>query len=287
MSFLPKKSTLTWLALAALTTFANAAWASATSAPRDMDVPFIVSPPAVTQAMLDIAKVTRHDFVIDLGAGDGRIVILAAKTHGARGLGVEIDPRLVEVARAHAEKAGVAARAHFRVEDLFATDLSPASVITMYLLPDVNLALRPKLLALQPGIRIVSHDWDMGDWRHDDMRVVANPDKTVGLEKTSKIFLWTVPANVGGKWCARQANAAGTPSRMLALEVVQQYQNINGTLTVRAGENKPTQQHFRTTLDGRRLVIPIGGAALPAVADNDRITLTMPSQVLVFQRGGC
>ena len=287
MSFLPKKSTLTWLALAALTTFADAAWASATSAPRDMDVPFIVSPPAVTQAMLDIAKVTRHDFVIDLGAGDGRIVILAAKTHGARGLGVEIDPRLVEVARAHAEKAGVAARAHFRVEDLFATDLSPASVITMYLLPDVNLALRPKLLALQPGIRIVSHDWDMGDWRHDDMRVVANPDKTVGLEKTSKIFLWTVPAKVGGKWCARQAKAAGKPSRMLALEVVQQYQNINGTLTVRAGENKPTQQHFRTTLDGRRLVIPIGGAALPAVADNDRITLTMPSQVLVFQRGGC
>lgn len=287
MSFLPKKSTLTWLALAALTTFADAAWASATSAPRDMDVPFIVSPPAVTQAMLDIAKVTRHDFVIDLGAGDGRIVILAAKTHGARGLGVEIDPRLVEVARAHAEKTGVANRAHFRVEDLFATNLTQATVLTMYLLPDVNLALRPKLLALQPGTRVVSHDWDMGDWRHDDMRVVDNPDKTVGLEKTSKIFLWTVPANVGGKWCARQAKAPGQPSRMLALELVQQYQNINGTLTARAGKNKPTQQHFRATLDGRRLVIPLSGTALPAVADNDRITLTMRPQALVFQRGGC
>ena len=287
MSFLPKKSTLTWLALAALTTFADAAWASATSAPRDMDVPFIVSPPAVTQAMLDIAKVTRHDFVIDLGAGDGRIVILAAKTHGARGLGVEIDPRLVEVARAHAEKAGVAARAHFRVEDLFATDLSPASVITMYLLPDVNLALRPKLLALQPGIRIVSHDWDMGDWRHDDMRVVANPDKTVGLEKTSKIFLWTVPAKVGGKWCARQATAAGQPARVMVLELDQQYQRINGTLTVSTGKSKPESQRFRATLDGARFAIPLGGASLPALAGDGSITLTGLSQALVFQRGGC
>ena len=130
---------------------------------QDTDVPFVVTPDHVTRAMLELAAVKPGDFVIDLGSGDGRIVIVAAKQFGARGLGVEIVPDLVEKSRDNARRAGVADRVEFRVQDLFATDLSAATVITMYLLPEVNLQLRPRLLALKPGTRIVSHDWDMGD----------------------------------------------------------------------------------------------------------------------------
>ncbi|MES2957728.1 MAG: methyltransferase domain-containing protein [Pseudomonadota bacterium] len=160
----------------------------------DTDVPFIVTPDNVTREMLKLAGVKAGDFVIDLGSGDGRIVIVAAKQFGARGLGVEIVPDLVEKSRDNARRAGVADRVEFRVQDLFATDLSQATVITMYLLPEVNLQLRPRLLALRPGTRIVSHDWDMGDWKPDRVITVDVPDKPIGREKSSRLFLWTVPA---------------------------------------------------------------------------------------------
>jgi SAM-dependent methyltransferase len=159
---------------------------------QDTDVPFVVTPDNVTREMLTLAGVTSSDYVIDLGSGDGRIVIVAAKQFGARGLGVEIVPELVAKSRDNARKAGVADRAEFRVQDLFSTDLSPASVITMYLLPEVNLQLRPKLQALKPGTRIVSHDWDMGDWKPDRTVTVDAPDKPIGREKTSKLHLWIV-----------------------------------------------------------------------------------------------
>ena len=158
------------------------------------EVPFITSPDNVTREMLRLAGVKAGDFVIDLGSGDGRIVIVAAKQFGARGLGVEIVPELVEKSRDNARRAGVADRVEFRVQDLFATDLSRATVITMYLLPEVNLQLRPKLLALKPGTRIVSHDWDMGDWKPDRVITVDAPDKPIGREKQSRLHLWTVPA---------------------------------------------------------------------------------------------
>ena len=161
---------------------------------QDIDVPFVVTPDNVTREMLKLAGVKAGDFVIDLGSGDGRIVIVAAKQFGARGLGVEIVPELVEKSQDNARRAGVADRAEFRVQDLFATDLSQATVITMYLLPDVNLLLRPKLLALKPGTRIVSHDWDMGDWKPDRVVTVEAPDKPIGREKLSRLYLWTVPA---------------------------------------------------------------------------------------------
>ena len=128
---------------------------------QDTDVPFVVTPDRATREMLKLAGVKASDYVIDLGSGDGRIVIVAAKHFGARGLGVEIVPELVEKSRENAHRAGVADRVEFRVQDLFVTDLSKATVITMYLLPEVNLQLRPRLLALKPGTRIVSHDWDM------------------------------------------------------------------------------------------------------------------------------
>ena len=161
---------------------------------QDYDVPFVVTPDNVTIEMLRLAEVQPSDYVIDLGSGDGRIVIVAAKRFGARGLGVEIVPGLVEKSRENARCAGVADRVEFREQDLFATDLSKATVITMYLLPEVNLQLRPKLLALKPGTRIVSHDWDMGDWKPDRVITVDAPDKPIGREKLSRLYLWTVPA---------------------------------------------------------------------------------------------
>jgi len=179
------------------------------------EVPFVVTPNSVTREMLRLAGVNRRDYVIDLGSGDGRIVIAAAKFHRARGLGVDIVPELVERSRINARRAGVADHTEFRVQDLFATDLSRATVITMYLLAEVNLQLRPRLLALKPGTRIVSHDWDMGDWKPDRTVTVDVPDKPIGLEKRSRLHLWIVPAQIEGRWCGR----AG-----LVLDVTQQYQ---------------------------------------------------------------
>ena len=121
----------------------------------DLDVPFVTTPQSVSEAILTIANVDKRDFLVDLGSGDGRTVILAATKFGARGLGLEIDPQLVNVSRANAKQAGVAHRSQFRTEDLFRTDLSRGTTIAMYLLPDVNIALRPRLLALKPGTRIV------------------------------------------------------------------------------------------------------------------------------------
>jgi SAM-dependent methyltransferase len=179
------------------------------------EVPFVVTPDNVTREMLRLADVKRRDFVIDLGSGDGRIVITAAKVHRARGLGVEIVPELVERSRLYARRAGVADHTEFRVQDLFATDLSRATVITMYLLAEVNLQLRPRLLALKPGTRIVSHDWDMGDWKPDRTVTVEAPGKSVGLEKRSRLHLWIVPARIEGRWCGRPGQV---------LDVTQQYQ---------------------------------------------------------------
>jgi SAM-dependent methyltransferase len=167
--------------------------AVACAAAAQDEVPFITTPDHVTVEMLKLAGVGPNDFVIDLGSGDGRIVITAAKLYGARGLGVDIVPELVERSRDAARRAGVAERVEFRVQDLFETDLSRATVVTLYLLPEVNLKLRPRLQALAPGTRIVSHDWDMGDWKPDRTVVVDVPDKAVGREKLSRLHLWTVP----------------------------------------------------------------------------------------------
>src|SRR5688500_5948599 len=173
------------------------------------EVPFVVSPDSVTLAMLQAAKVTNEDYVIDLGSGGGRIVILAARRVGARGLGIEINPELVEKSRVNARNAGVAGRVSFREQDLVKTDLRPASVVTLYLLPEVNMQLRPKLLELRPGTRVVSHDFDMGDWAPDKTVSVDAPDKPIGLDKKSNVHLWIVPAKVEGLWCGA-GKAKGT-----------------------------------------------------------------------------
>ena len=213
------------------------------------DVPFITSPDNVTLEMLNIAGVKRGDHVIDLGSGDGRIVILAAKRFEATGLGVDIDPRLVDLSKTNARNAGVADKAQFREQDLFKTDLTAASVITMYLLPDVNLQLRPSLLALQPGTRLVSHDWDMGDWKPDRTTVVPVPNKVVGLEKSSKVHLWVVPAQVEGLWCA-----AGL-LRGASIRLMQKYQTFSGTLAWR-----DRSRELAGVISGHALRVPAGSS---------------------------
>ena len=179
------------LAAACAATFAP--WAPARSAGvEDLDVPYVTTPQNVVDAMLDLAGVTANDALLDLGSGDGRVVITAAQRFGTRGTGIEIDPRLIALARAAANGAGVSERTAFLEQDLFATELGGASVITLYLLPAVNMQLRPALQKLKPGTRIVSHDWDMGDWQPDKWVVVDAPEKKIGLSKTSKLMLWII-----------------------------------------------------------------------------------------------
>ena len=155
----------------------------ASTAPAQ-DVPYVPTPEQVVAGMLQIAKVGPKDVVYDLGSGDGRIVIAAAKQHGSRGVGIDIDPQRITEARENARKAGVTGRVEFREGDLFKADIREATVVTLYLLPRVNLELRPKLLAeLKPGTRIVSHGFDMGDWQPAATRKVG----------TATVYYWVVP----------------------------------------------------------------------------------------------
>lgn len=196
---------------------------------KDLDTPYVQTPQNVVDKMLEIAKVGSNDYVIDLGSGDGRMVITAAKKYGARGFGVDLDRRLVKLSNANAAKAGVANRVVFYARDLFDTDVSPATVLTIYLLPDVNLAIRARLLAtMRPGTRIVSHDYDMGEWPPDFQMELAAPGKTVGVGQRSKIFYWMVPGRAAGRWRWSLAPDGSTEEFELALG--QNFQKIEGTL---------------------------------------------------------
>ena len=186
-----RRVTCMLLAGACAVTFAPGAPAQSRPA-EDLDVPYVTTPQNVVDAMLELAGVTANDVLLDLGSGDGRVVITAAQRFGTRGTGIEIDPRLIALARAGANAAGVSGRARFLEQDLYATDLGGATVITLYLLPAVNMKLRPALQKLKPGTRIVSHDWDMGDWQPDKWVVVDAPEKKIGLAKTSKLMLWII-----------------------------------------------------------------------------------------------
>lgn len=160
----------------------------------DKDAPYVPTSPHVVDTMLEVAGVSSDDVVYDLGSGDGRIPIAAAKTFGARGVGIEIDSALVAKARAKARAAGVADRVRFRQGDLFNADLRDATVVTLYLWPEVNIRLRPKLLReLDPGDRIVSHDFRMGTWTPE--REVFAGEGNTGPER---VYLWTVPEEVPG-----------------------------------------------------------------------------------------
>jgi methylase of polypeptide subunit release factors len=165
-----------------------AAFAVLAQAPDQIQInpPYVRTPDKVVSAMLRLAGVKASDIVYDLGCGDGRIVIAAAKEYGAHGVGIDIDPERVQEARENARKAGVEALVKFEVNDLFAADIHSATVVALYLLPDVNLRLRPKLLKdLKPGTRVVSHDFQMGDWK---------PDKHELVDAATNIYLWRIPA---------------------------------------------------------------------------------------------
>lgn len=195
-----------------------------------LDVPFVPTPDEVVTRMLKVANVQSSDYVIDLGSGDGRIAIAAVRDFGARAaLGIDIDPDRISEARANAEQANVADRVKFENQDLFETDFSKASVLTMYLLPDVNLKLRPKVLNLTPGTRVVSHAFHMGDWESDAYERIG----------TRSVYLWIVPANVEGRWDIRGPN--GDVS--IALE--QAYQHIHGSAQAKGREAMPVNGQLR------------------------------------------
>jgi SAM-dependent methyltransferase len=216
------------------------------------DVVWVPTPQALVDKMLDMAKVTRNDYVIDLGSGDGRLVITAAK-RGARALGIEYDPDMVALSRRNVEQAGVARRAKFVKADLFETDFSQATVITMFLLPDINLKLRPKILALKPGTRVVSNTFTMGDWKADET-VTLKTARCGGTWCTA--LLWIVPAHIGG--------THESPLGELSLE--QTYQMVSGTLRT-AGKTVPVEGKVRgdevlLTVDGRQLHGKLNGSRI-------------------------
>jgi hypothetical protein len=190
--------------------------------------PYVPTPQSTVDRMLELARVGPDDFVIDLGSGDGRIVITAATKFGARGLGIEIEPDLVNLSEYYARRAGVADRARFVTEDLFVADLRPATVLTLYLFRELNVKLRPRLLEqLRPGARVVAHDWDLGDeWEPDLAETIPAPDKPVGIERTSRVYLWYVPAKVEGRWRLETPLAPGRTTLVLA----QQFQKFAGEL---------------------------------------------------------
>ena len=204
------------------------------------DVAWVPTPQVVVDKMLDMARVRPSDFVMDLGSGDGRTVITAAR-RGARALGVEYNPDMVELSKRNAEKEGVAGKATFVKADLFETDFSKASVITMFLLADINLKLRPKILALKPGTRIVSNSFDMGDWKEDE-RAELSGDGCNGSWCTA--LLWIVPARVAGTHKLPQGE----------LVLKQQYQVLSGFL--RTGG---TSYALRGKVSGEEVSFTAGG----------------------------
>jgi SAM-dependent methyltransferase len=211
--------------LLVVTAFVAMAWvaahAQATTKPFEptvgqagKDVVWVPTPQALVEKMLDLAKVTPQDFVMDLGSGDGRTVITAAK-RGAQAQGIEYNPDMVELSKKNAATAGVTGKANFVKADLFETDFSKAQVVTMFLLPSINMRLRPQILKMRPGTRVVSNTFTMEDWEPDT-------SETIGGDCTSwcTAHLWIVPAQVQGTWQAGQN----------ALTLTQKFQKIDGTL---------------------------------------------------------
>ena len=207
-------------------------------------VPYVPTPHDVVEKMLQMARVSANDYLIDLGSGDGRIVVAAASKHGARGFGVDINPTRVAEALENAQKSKVTDKVAFYQRDLFQTDLTQATVISMYLLPRVNLELRPKLLDLKPGTRIVSHDFSMDDWKPDAYVQMHSKEKYTGAGGDSEIYFWVVPAKVAGDWrwelpSGGKGGNGGKP-QSYAVTLNQTFQVVSGSVTVN-GRNAPLQ----------------------------------------------
>jgi SAM-dependent methyltransferase len=203
------------------------------------DVPFVPTSEETVEAMLRLAQVGPDDLVYDLGCGDGRIVVTAAKRFGARAIGVDINPERIQESTQNALQAGVTNRVRFVQGDLFTADIQNATVVSLYLLPSVNLRLRPKLLSeLRPGTRIVSHSFDMGDWR---------PDQTRRVGGYTTIYGWVVPANATGSWNITIPGGPGMGGE--TVEITQQFQKIGGSM-VSGGKRIPLRD---ARLEGDRI----------------------------------
>jgi len=188
------------------------------------DVVWIPTPDALVTKMLQAAKTTSDDLVYDLGSGDGKIPIAAARDFKARAVGIEYNPDLAALAQRNAERAGVADMVTIIAGDIFVTDFSKATVVTLYLLPDLNFKLRPQLLKMKPGTRVVSHAFDMRDWV---------PDETMS-EVGRQAFMWIVPANVAGHWRFEEGRGTWRGT----LDLVQAFQRVGGTVTT-SGKSSP------------------------------------------------
>lgn len=235
------KFLLNHLALAAILLLSKPLYAQELS-----KLPYVPTPQVVVDEMLKMAGVTAKDFVVDLGSGDGRMIIAAAKSFKASGFGVDIDPKLVDLSNKQAKAEGVADRVKFIEQDMFKAEISKATVITLYLLPDFMEKLRPKLLAeLKPGTRIVAHDYYMSGWYPDRQHVLTVPEK-VKANGTDKayLYLWIVPSTVAGDWLM-EFNAVGNRRLLVALSIDQQYQMLNLSAESALGEMKTEKPLLR------------------------------------------
>lgn len=202
------------------------------------DVVWVPTPDEVVERMLNMAQTKPEDYVIDLGAGDGKIAIAAAKKFGARALGVEYNPKMVDLAQRNAKAAGVLGKAQIVQGDIFATDFTQATVLTLYLLPVLNMKLRPQILAMRPGTRVVAHAFNMEDWQ---------PDETSNVDGR-RVFLWIVPARVNGRWALEHSGAGGSAKFTLNLD--QQFQNMAGVVQLGStlvGLREPRLSGFRVS----------------------------------------
>ena len=222
------------------------------------DVMWLPTSDAMVLRMLNAAKTTSRDIVYDLGAGEGRIPIAAAREFGARAVGIEYDAELAELAARNAKRAGVADRVRIIRGDIFAEDFSKATVVTLYLLPDLNFQLRPQLLKMKPGTRVVSHMWDMGEWEPDEAF------KSDGSEG----FLWIVPAQVAGRWTLREEDGSWWGD----VTLTQRFQRVGGTLTLRGGTQPLLGAYVSGATFGFTFVDPFGAVrTLRAQVDGDAL----------------
>ena len=262
----PDLTSRSWLAVCVLVIAASVFVGAQAQAPATQfepkvgqegkDVVWVPTPQALVDKMLEMANVTPQDFVMDLGSGDGRTVITAAK-RGARAMGIEYNPDMVELSKRNATKEGVTDKATFVKADLYETDLSKATVITMFLLPDINLKLRPKILNLKPGTRIVSNTFTMEDWMADETARVDN------CTSWCTALFWIVPAKVAGTWRLPQGD----------LTLKQQYQMVSGTLKSGNSSAQITDGKLR----GDQLTFTAGGVQYTGRVNGTTITGTTAS----------
>lgn len=248
---LAKAVTTGWACIAALVLASTVATSATTESARRatprLDVSYEPTPQAAVDRMLEMAKVGPGDLVVDLGSGDGRIPITAAKKHGARALGIDLDPRRVKEARDNAEREGVEGTVSFMEGDLFKADLSQATVVTLFLWPSINMRLRPRLLALAPGTRIVSHEHKMGDWLPDATTISSGED-------WADLHLWVVPAKIDGVWRVHIGDSAGEA------KIEQRFQRFQGSAIIggrvhrlRNGRISGAQVSFDLTTAGAKI----------------------------------